>query len=414
MNGRRARGRRLTLVSAGGAVAVIAVDAAASHGMEVAPWSEAWRERLRPMLPNAGSLRNPIDVGSGIRPEHFESALAVAAEHDESDATVVLTGNVPEGSELEAQFVEMLARAYAATDKPFVVCWSGGMSPTVIRTLGELGIPAYADPARAVAALGLLVNWSLRPGIPAPLAAVSPPASGAAARAVIARARADGRAHLDEHESKQVLSAYGVACAREATAGSPQEAVEVAERIGYPVVVKLLAPALAHKTELGVVRLGLADGDSVRAAAAAVLAVARAEDLQGAAILVQEMCASGVELIMGAMQDPVMGPVAMVGIGGILAEVLHDVSLARAPLGAGEAARMLAQLRGARLLDGLRGRPPADRAAATDTLERIAAMAADLADELAELDVNPVIVGQSSAVAVDALIVLRDTAEPAR
>lgn len=210
---------------------------------------------------------------------------------------------------------------------------------------------------------------------------------------------------MTEGEAKRLLAAYGIPVTREALARDADAAAEAAQRIGYPVVLKGVSRAVVHKSDVGLVRLGLADEPALRAAFAEVTAALdRAAPGTGEGCVVQEMARGAAELFLGAMHDPQFGPMVIVGAGGILVEFLQDVRMAPAPLSPADAAAMIEALRAAPLLRGLRGRPAVDVAAAADALARLSWLAADLGPRIAELDVNPLVLraeGQG-AIAVDA------------
>jgi succinyl-CoA synthetase beta subunit len=200
---------------------------------------------------------------------------------------------------------------------------------------------------------------------------------------------------------------YGVPVVGERVAQTVEEAVDGARALGYPVVLKVESPDLPHKTEAGVVRLNLRDADAVRDAYRAIMAKADAvmprPRING--VLVQTMMPQGIEMVVGARIDPLFGPLVVVGLGGILVELLQDTVLAPAPVTHDEALALLAQLKGARLLDGFRGLPGVDRDRLADVICRVAAFAVDHREAIAELDVNPLICTGDSIIAVDALIV---------
>ena len=209
---------------------------------------------------------------------------------------------------------------------------------------------------------------------------------------------------LSEAESKALLARHGVPVPGEALATTPDEAVEAAGRIGYPVVVKLCGAGIAHKTERGLVKLGLRDADAVRSAAADLLAEARPED-GDVALLVAEMVSGDRELIAGFLRDNEFGPCVMLGIGGIFAEALGDVAFRLAPLDAADAADLVDDLAHQALLGPVRGEPPVDRAA----LARILLALAEVGDgdeRIRSIDLNPLIVAGGLPVAVDALVEL--------
>jgi acetyltransferase len=236
------------------------------------------------------------------------------------------------------------------------------------------------------------------------------PSRTAAQDAAIAQALGLGRATLSESESKRLLAAWGVASAREVLATSAEAAVEAAERLGFPVALKVDSPDILHKTEAGAVRLNLCDSAQVRTAYAEILASAKAYAPQAriGGVSVQEMVGDGVEVIVGVSCDPQLGPVLLFGSGGVMVEVYNDVALRRCPITRAEAQAMIAEVKGARLLRGFRGRPAADVDALEDTLVRVSHLAMHVEGHLAELDINPLTVlpaGQGVR-AVDGLVVL--------
>ena len=210
---------------------------------------------------------------------------------------------------------------------------------------------------------------------------------------------------LSEIESMELLGAAGLPVVPSIRAATPDTAVEAAEDIGYPVVLKVDAAGHAHKSESGGVRLGLGDADAVREAAADLLALRLPDQATLRGVLVAQQAEGGVELIVGVERDPQFGPVVVVGLGGALTEVLDDVALRLAPVAPAVAAEMLGDLRGAPLLQGYRGSPPVDLDAVCDLVVAVGRLAAER-DDIAELDLNPVIATASGVTIVDALVVL--------
>ncbi len=215
---------------------------------------------------------------------------------------------------------------------------------------------------------------------------------------------------LSEHAAKQLLRAYGIRVPREQLVTSAAAAVRAAGLVGYPVVMKASGAQIAHKTELGLVKVELTSASQVRDAYRELTDIARYEDVTLDGVLVCQMVERGVEMVVGVTQDELFGPTVTVGLGGVLVEVLRDVAVRVPPFGEEAAARdMLGELRGRPLLDGVRGRPPADLDALVEVILRVQRMALELGDVLAELDINPLMVlprGQG-AVALDALAVCR-------
>jgi acetyltransferase len=202
------------------------------------------------------------------------------------------------------------------------------------------------------------------------------------------------------------LKSYGIPVTREALATSADMAVELARELGYPVALKVQSAEIAHKTEAGGIMLNLASDDEVRSAYEEILGNAERFDphaeVQG--VLVQEMLEGGVEVIIGATKDPVFGHVIMFGLGGIFVEALRDVSFRVAPLKREDAEEMIEEIKGHRVLRGVRGRPPVDLEAIVDAIMRVSRLVTDHRDDIAELDINPLVVFSKGATAVDALI----------
>lgn len=411
--GRRARGRALTTLTVSGGAGALMADAAAAHGIEVRAWEDPWQRRMAAAIPPYGSPRNPVDLTGSLisEPDILRRALRVAVEHPGTDMIAVLLGCAESCADA---LIAAVDEAYQATDRPIVVVWTGG-SGRPRQRLRERGLPCYSDPGRAAAALGLLADFSLRPALPQPQrpAGVDPDT----ARRVVRRARAAGRTQLDEHEASQLIAAYGVPCADSRVAANAQQAAAAAAELGGPVACKLLSDRISHKSDIGGVRLDLHDPDEVRAAAAELLALAGDAGTTGARLLVQRMASGDVELIVGSKRDAAFGPVVVVGIGGVLVEVLADSNAAVAPVDHPAARRLLTTLRGSRLLGAVRGRPACDLDAVADVIVRLSWLATDLASELAELDVNPLLVDarRGTVTAVDCLAVLGSgTAEQER
>jgi acyl-CoA synthetase (NDP forming) len=268
------------------------------------------------------------------------------------------------------------------------------------------GIPCYTSMpgcARAIRALVDYARFQERRQRPAPTA------TAREVRAATGRALARAGAVLTEAAAKTLLAAYGVPRPPEALADSADAAVAAAARIGGPVALKVQSPGIAHKTEAGAVALGISGERAVREAYARVLKSAETAHpgalIEG--VLVQRMAPPGLEIILGVSRDPNFGPILMVGLGGVHVEVLRDVAFAPVPIGVDAVPDLLGELEGAALLDGVRGAPPADRAALAALIAALSRFAADHADQIAEIDLNPVIVhppGMGLSI-VDALII---------
>lgn len=394
-------GRRVAIVTQSGGAGVLMSDRAEEVGLEVPRLAPATVARLREVLPAFAATDNPVDVTAQFIADPSmlkESVKAVLADPDVDIAAIWF--------QLMDGFVEPLTRTFrellAETEKPVVVSWVAAPEDGV-RALRDLGICVLRGGEPAIDAIDALTRW----GEARRRWLADAPAR--AARRLPAPAVPEGSGQAPSVEAAACLEAAGVPLARARLAADPEQAAAAADALGYPVALKIESPDIAHKTELGGVETGLGDAAAVRAAARRILARARdgATGARLSGLLVQEMKAGAVDLVVGLREDPVFGMVVMAGLGGVLVEVLGDVAFRRAPVTEAEADGMLSGLRGAAVLDGVRGRPGADRAALARLIARVSEFGAANSGRLAELDLNPVLAGPDGAVAVDWLMVLK-------
>jgi acetyltransferase len=295
---------------------------------------------------------------------------------------------------------EQIAQFLPAFDKPVLVfsAMNDARAPEGLATLREIGVPVLPSPRRVARAMGMLADHA--EALARSARNVSVPTAD-----IFVPALPPGPATLNEHAGKAVLAAAGVPVSRDVLLPIGSLA---ADGIRYPVAVKIVSRDIAHKTDIGGVKLNIQDTSALASAISEVTANARravpAARLEG--VLVSEM-AVGVEAIVGMVNDPGFGPVVAFGIGGIFAEAVKDMSYRVAPFGMDDARAMIDELRMRALFDGLRGQPPCDMDAVASVLVKVSALAWQLRDRLAEMDINPLIAGPERAVAADALIVLR-------
>lgn len=406
------RTRRVAVVTNSGGPGIIAADALEGAGMEVAELAPATVERLRPLFPPEASLRNPLDMIASATPPGYRAALDALLADPGIDA--VMSIFVPPLGVKQEDVAEAIVAAKAGhADKPLVGVLMGRQGlPQGKAELHAAHIPAYIFPesaARALQAMSRYREWRERP-VPVD----APPVLD---RAAIARlldaARARGATRLDEIAALELLAAAGIPAAQAVLAADAETAARAAEAMGFPVVMKVVAPAIVHKTDVGGVVTGVTSADEARATFAQIMASARRAHPEAAisGILVQQQVRGGRELIVGMHRDPAVGPMVMFGLGGVLVEVLGDVTFRLAPVTALEAGDMLRSIRGRKLLDGVRGAPPADLPALQEILVRVGRLAADF-PEIAELDLNPVLAFGDGAVAVDARVLLAPRPSP--
>jgi len=340
-------------------------------------------------MPVEGSAANPVDMLGGASAESFELALPPVLADPAFDSAIVLF--VPTvGTDEEAVGAAISRAAATAGDKPVLCAFlSAKGAPASLQSVAT--VPSFAYPEAAAKALGRAVErgeWLRRPGGAVPELECDRDEG----RAVVREALAAGGGWLDPAQTRRLLEAYGLPVVPERLAATPDAAVEAARELGYPVVVKT-AEAGAHKTEQGGVMLDLGDDDAVRTAAETI----------GGPLLVQSFVRGGAELLAGAVQDPVFGPLVAFGPGGVLAELIGDAQFRLAPLTDIDAAELVSSGKAGRLVAGFRGAPRADEGAVVDLLLRLSLLAEDL-PEVAELDLNPVLALPDRCFAVDARV----------
>jgi len=397
-------GRRVGMLTNSGGVGVFLADNVPQVGLEQAVFSDHTVAALAEGMFAFGSPRNPVDLATQFtsQPEVVGRYLRHILADDAVDGVLTFFGVQRRNP---AVACEQLEYAAASSDKPFVVCWSLG-APEAIDRLRQSNIPVYEDSIRALIVLRAMLRQGALATTPFPEAPGKPVGKAATAATLL---RNSGRAGgvLDEETSKAVLAAAGITVTRSAKADTAEAAVAAADRIGYPVALKIVSPDIPHKTEAGGVALNLASADAVRTAFGRIMESARAyaPDARIEGVGVHEMVTDGVEAIVGVTRDSTFGPLVLAGIGGIAVEVYRDRALRLPPVDEDGAMGMVRALRGFPLLDGARGRPKADVAALCQVIRRVSDLAI-ACPELAELDINPVLVrpGGNGAVAADALI----------
>lgn len=398
------RSRRTAVVTNSGGPGILAADAMEPQGLELVELRAETVERLRPLFPPEASLRNPLDMIASAQPSNYRSALTALLEDPGIDSVVsIFVPPLGVRQEDVAEAIVSVAEAHPAKPVLAVLMGRAGL-PEGRAELNAAGIPAYIFPESAARALAALVRhreFAEREERPIERLAVD----RERALGIVRRATAEGRAKLDELEALDLLDAYGIPVAEAALAADAHAAVAAAQEIGFPVVIKVVSPEIVHKSDVGGVVVGVASAEDVQREVDALFTRIRERqpDAHVDGVLVQRMVAGGHETIVGITRDRMFGPLVMFGLGGIYVEALHDVVFRVAPIDDREAGGMVEGIRGARLLHGIRGQPPADRAALVDVLRRIAQLAADI-PEIQELDINPLVALESGAVAADARV----------
>ncbi|MCK6407715.1 acetate--CoA ligase [Thauera sp.] len=412
----QARGRRIAVIADGGGQATITSDRLSEAGLELAELSAATRRRLAAILLPQASLVNPVDVAgsSDADPEVLARCMEIVADDDDVDA-VFLVGmfggyhtrfaeSLLGGEMRAAESMIELARAAA---KPLVVfSLYAPVKPPPLRRLHEAGLPVYASIEHAVKVLQALAERGLylqdRHG--RPLQAGVEPAE--AMQAMFARAQNEGR-DLYEYEAKTLLRTHGVAVAEEVVAHTADELAAAVAKFGQQALaMKVVSKDILHKSDAGGVKLNLIGEAALRAAFEQIMTSCRAydadADLRG--VLLTPMARKGTEVIVGVVRDPIFGPVLMFGLGGIFVEILEDVAFRAIPLSRRDAETMVEQLKGRKVLAGVRGEPAVDKTALVELLLRVSSIVSAY-PQLSELDLNPVIAYPDGYAVVDARII---------
>ncbi|MER7154866.1 acetate--CoA ligase family protein [Streptomyces lydicus] len=382
-------------------------DLATAAGLRLPTLDEAKQAELHQWIPDYLNVANPVDNGGHPVGDWRGRKIIDAILADPSVGVLIcpITGPFPPMSDKLAQD---LVDAAEQTDKLVCVIWGSpvGTEDAYRRTLlGSSRVATFRTFANCITAVrAFLDHHRFTAGYRSPFDDAPRTASPSARKA---RALMRPGQQLSEHAAKQLLRAYGIRVPREQLVTSAAAAVRAASLVGYPVVMKASGPQLAHKTELGLVKVGLTSASQVRDAYRDLTDIARYEDVPLDGVLVCQMIERGVEMVVGVTHDSLFGPTVTVGLGGVLVEVLRDVAVGVPPFGEDRARAMLDELRGRALLDGVRGAPPADVDALVEVVLRVQRMALELGGDLSELDINPLVVlerGQG-AVALDALAV---------
>jgi acyl-CoA synthetase (NDP forming) len=401
-------GKRVAVCTASGGGGGWLADACANAGLDVPELDAATRKAIDVHLPSYGTSQNPVDVtAQAIFKVGYGEFARLLAQSPAIDGVMMVSSL--RRSEIVLRERELLAKVARETQKP-ILFWSYTQpSDHSVAIMGEAGFPLFTSMTTCARSMRAMADYrETRERFLRPIEARTGPTPDAAA---VAKALGAAGMVLSEWDARPLLASYGIGAADGVLARSADEAEAAARAIGRPVALKVQSPDIPHKTEAGAVALNIATPAAVRAAYERVLASARCHTPSAAiqGVLVQPMAAPGREVILGINRDAQWGPMLMVGLGGVLVEVLKDVALAPVPLTPAAARALLAKLKGARLLDAHRGAPAADVEALVALMVNLAQFAHDHAAHVAEIDLNPVLVhpkGEGVSV-VDALIVKR-------
>jgi acyl-CoA synthetase (NDP forming) len=402
------QGGGIAIITNAGGLGVMAADACGDFGLRMASFTNETVEKLRSYLPEEANIYNPVDVIGDAKADRYEFAMQTVM--DDPGVVVVLVLLAPTDLVDIPGVAKMVASYAGRAAMPIVTCFVGGEDAREgIRILRHAGIPNYESPERAVRALSAMIEYEATRE--RNLAEIFSTVRGDKFRVerLLKKARSEGRVSLSESEGKEILRAYGVPVPREAFADSEDKAVAIANKIGYPVVMKVESPDIAHKTDVGGVAINLKSDEEVRKQFTLMLSRVRERVPRARVdgVSIQQM-KTGREVIVGMVRDDQFGPVITFGLGGIFVEVLKDVSQRIVPLSDVDVWEMITSIKAYPILTGARGKKPADIPALREVIIRVAQIATDI-PAITELEINPVIVGdlEQGVSAVDALVIIR-------
>jgi acetyl coenzyme A synthetase (ADP forming)-like protein len=397
-------GNRVAIVTNAGGPGIIIADACESLGLDVAELAPETQARLREVFPAEASVRNPVDMIASATGESYEIALRIVLEDPGVDAAIAAFVP-PLGIKQTDIARSIVAAAGKLEEKPILAVLMGREGlPQGRAELGDAGIPAYIFPesaARALAAMYRYRRWTERPLEEAERFAVD----RRMVEGILDRVQSSGRTHLTEVEALKVFGAYGIPTIPHRVAHSEEAALEAAEELGYPVVLKILSPDVIHKTESGGVRVNLASKEEVEAAYHSILQSVREAqpDARMEGVLVESFLQGGREVIVGMSSDARFGPVLMFGLGGVYVEALNDVTFRVQPVTRIDAEEMIRSLRSFPLLEGVRGEEGSDLSILAEVIQRVSQLVGDH-DRILELDLNPFLSFPDGGKAVDARV----------
>jgi len=389
------RGRRLVIVTNGGGPGIIAADAAARHNLSLQQPADELVRKLKSAMKRDVSIHNPLDTTAGADAEEFRNILRLFAHDKDSDAVLAIfippvIGNT---DDFEAAITDV-AQDFWKAGKPMLACFLGQRGFKA--KLGSSGrfVPSYPFPEEAIAALSKAVDYSemrrKSAGKIPQLKGIKKEEASKIIRKAMTRSTQRPLWMMPD-EISNLLGCYGLRFVDTVVAGTPDDAAKAASEMGFPVAVKLDSSTITHKSDVGGVVLNLNSVSAVKKAFNAISTRleknGQRDEMQG--VIVQRMIRDGIETIIGVTQDPSFGPLIMFGSGGIYAELINDVALRLHPLTDLDAKEMIGSIKMAKIFEGFRGSPPADKAAIQDLLLRLSAMVEDIS-HIAELDFNPV------------------------
>ena len=403
------KGRRVAIVTNAGGIGIMATDACVRNGLQIAKLEDKTRTELKKHLPVTASTANPVDVIGDANTTRYRAALELLLADENVDALIPIWA--PTLMAESKDIASITADIGAKSDKPILACIQSMMNPMEIRRqLMRDHIPHYQFPenaARALAAMVEFSEWSHRPqGEVKNFPDVKPQV----VKEILARVKNRPTRFVSEPEGHEILRAYGLPVPQFRLCKTADEAVSAANEIGYPAVIKIVSPDILHKTEFGGVRVNITDDARMKTEFAGLLDAVKSKkaDADVWGVLVQQMAPKGTETILGMKRDPSFGPILMFGLGGILVEVLKDVTFRIAPLNDISTDSMVFGIKAVKILQGYRGEAPRDVVKIKECLQRLSQLVTDF-KEIDELDINPLLVYEEGkgALVLDARFLLK-------
>lgn len=402
------RGNRICIVTNAGGPGVMATDAMEPNGLLLASLKPETEAALKPILPSAANIHNPVDVLGDAHSDRYAKALDIVMQDSNIDGIIVIL--TPQAGTDVKEIAQVVIDRSKQTDKPIVACFIGGTMASVgVEAFAINHVPSYPFPERAIASLGAMYRyWTW---LQEPEAIIETfDVDKATVSSLFAKIRQEGRTTIGDTEAQAILKAYGITTPRSSVATTPEDAVAYCNEVGYPVVMKIASPDILHKSDVGGIKVGIKNDAEAREWFKTIIDRAQAAIPTATiwGIQIQEMVTNAREIIIGMNNDPQFGPLVMFGLGGIYVEVLKDVTFRVAPMTRLQAKQMVEAIRSYKLLAGVRGQAPADLDAVIDVLLRVSQLVIDF-PEIAEMDINPLLVREQGkgAVAVDMRLILK-------
>ena len=401
------KGPRIALITNAGGPGIIAADAVERSQLKMASFSRNTIDTLRSFLPSIANVYNPVDVLGDAKEDRYKFVIEKVIEDPNTDIVLIIL--TPQAMTEIEKTAEVISEISSKTDKTIVTSFMGGKRiESGLKIMCQKKVPNYTFPERAITAVEAMYKYTL-------WQKKQPPEIKKfniikdKALSIIANTKQNLRRYISEEDAKQIITAYGFRIPPSILAASEAEAAEAAEKIGYPVVLKISSPDILHKSDFGGVIVDIKNSNEVQRSFCDIIQKTRrlmpGADIKG--VLVQQMITGGKEVILGMSRDPQFGPLLMFGLGGIYTEILKDVSFRIAPIGLSEAEEMIKEIRSFPLLTGVRGEKPADINTLLNDILKLSQMVTDLPD-IVEIDINPLIIFPegSGTIALDARITI--------